>query len=179
MALAAPLAAAPPAADAWHRLGRLDPVAEDRADGTRLVTVRQGLDAYPRALPDRLVHWAAAAPDRVFLAERGPDGAWQTLTFGQCLTRVRRLASGLVGLGLSAERPVAILSGNSIDHAVMALAAMMIGVPYCPISPPYSLVAKDFAKLSYCLDLLTPASSSSPMQSPSAPRSPPLPRRTG
>jgi feruloyl-CoA synthase len=156
MALAASLAAEPPAPEAWHRLGRLDPVVEDRPDGTRLVTVRQRLDPYPRALPDRLVHWAAATPDRVFLAERGPDGAWRTLTFGECLARVRRLASGLAGLGLSAERPVAILSGNSIDHAVMALAAMMIGVPYCPISPPYSLVAKDFSKLSYCLDLLTP-----------------------
>ncbi|MGQ3358188.1 MAG: feruloyl-CoA synthase [Phreatobacter sp.] len=140
----------------WHRLGTLDPLVEDRADGARLVTVRQGLGPYPRALTDRLVHWAAAAPDRTFLAERGPDGAWRQLTYAEALGQVRSLAAGLLHHDLSAERPVAILSGNSIDHALVALAAMMIGVPYAPISPPYSLVARDFGKLSYCIDLLTP-----------------------
>ncbi len=142
--------------DGWHRLGRLDPLVEDRADGTRLVTVRQQLAPYPRALPDRLVHWAAAAPDRTFLAERTSDGAWRRLTYAEALRQVRSLAAGLLRHDLSAERPVAILSGNSIDHALVALAAMMVGVPYAPISPPYSLVARDFGKLSYCLDLLTP-----------------------
>jgi feruloyl-CoA synthase len=147
-----------PAADGtgWHRLGRLDPVVEDRADGTRLVTVRQGIDAYPRALPDRLQHWVAVAPHRTFLAERAVDGSWRELGYGAALRRVRRLASGLLDHDLSAERPVTILSGNGIDHALMALAAMMIGVPYAPISPPYSLVARDFGKLAYCIDLLTP-----------------------
>ncbi|MGU9981175.1 feruloyl-CoA synthase [Phreatobacter sp. HK31-P] len=142
--------------DNWNRLGRLDPLIEDRADGTRLVTVRQTIDAYTRALPDRLVHWAAVAPRRTFLAERKVDGSWRELTYGEALRQVRRLASGLVDHELSAERPLAILSGNSIDHALVALAAMMIGVPYAPISPPYSLVARDFGKLAYCLDLLTP-----------------------
>ncbi|MDP3546210.1 MAG: AMP-binding protein, partial [Phreatobacter sp.] len=147
-----------PAADGngWHRLGRLDPMVEDQADGTRLVTVRQTIDAYPRALPDRLLHWAAVAPHRTFLAERAPDGSWRELTYGEALRQVRRLASGLLDHDLSAERPVAILSGNGIDHALVALAAMSIGVPYAPISPPYSLVDRDFGKLAYCIDLLTP-----------------------
>jgi feruloyl-CoA synthase len=142
--------------DGWHRLGRLEPVIEERADGVRLVSVRQTIGAYPRALPDRLVHWAAAAPDRTFLAERTADGAWRSLTYAETLRQVRRLAAGLLRHDLSAERPVAILSGNGIDHALVALAAMMVGVPYAPISPPYSLVARDFGKLAYCLDLLTP-----------------------
>jgi feruloyl-CoA synthase len=142
--------------NSWHRLGRLDPLVEDRPDGTRLVTVRQRIDTYPRALPDRLVHWAAATPDRPFLAERSVGGSWHELTYAATLRQVRRLASGLLDRDLSPERPVAILSGNGIDHALVALAAMMIGVPYAPISPAYSLVARDFGKLSYCLDLLTP-----------------------
>jgi len=140
----------------WHRLGRLDPFVEDRADGTRLVHVRQTIGAYPRALPDRLVHWAAETPGRPFLAERGGNGQWQVIGYAETLRRVRRIASGLLDHDLSAERPVAILSGNGIDHALVGLAAMMIGVPYAPISPPYSLVARDFGKLSYCMDLLTP-----------------------
>jgi len=140
----------------WHRLGRLDPFAEDRDDGTRLIRVRQTIGSYPRALPDRLVHWARDTPEHAFLAERDGDGHWRVLRYAETLRRVRRIASGLLDHDLSAERPVAILSGNGIDHALVALAAMMVGVPYAPISPPYSLVARDFGKLAYCLDLLTP-----------------------
>ncbi|MDP2803801.1 MAG: feruloyl-CoA synthase [Phreatobacter sp.] len=156
MSLVAPRQTIDADGDGWHRLGRLEPVIEERADGVRLVSVRQTIGAYPRALPDRLVHWAAAAPDRIFLAERTADGAWRSLTYAETLRQVRRLAAGLLRHDLSAERPVAILSGNGIDHALVALAAMMVGVPYAPISPPYSLVARDFGKLAYCLDLLTP-----------------------
>ncbi|MBY0361569.1 MAG: feruloyl-CoA synthase [Phreatobacter sp.] len=156
MSLVAPRQTIDAEGDGWHRLGRLEPVIEERADGVRLVSVSQTIGAYPRALPDRLVHWAAAAPDRPFLAERNADGAWRSLTYAETLRQVRRLAAGLLRHDLSAERPVAILSGNGIDHALVALAAMMVGAPYAPISPPYSLVARDFGKLAYCLDLLTP-----------------------
>lgn len=156
MSRVAPSPMTPAEDGGWHRLGRLDPFVEDRADGTRLVHVRQTIGAYPRALPDRLVHWAAETPGRPFLAERGGNGQWQVIGYAETLRRVRRIASGLLDHDLSAERPVAILSGNGIDHALVGLAAMMIGVPYAPISPPYSLVARDFGKLSYCMDLLTP-----------------------
>ena len=78
----------------------------------------------PERLTDRLDHWAATAPDRTFLAERDGRGAWRRLTYAEALDRVRRIAQAFVDRGLSADRTVVILSGNSIDHALLALAAM-------------------------------------------------------
>jgi len=142
--------------DGWGDLGRLDPVLTRRADGSFLVVSRQTLRDHPRCLTDRLVHWAAAAPDRTFLAERAPGGDWRRVSFAETWREVRRLAAGLLDLDLSPERPVAILSGNDVEHGLLALAAMTIGVPYVPVSPPYSLVARDFGKLDHCMRLLTP-----------------------
>src|SRR5690606_23425855 len=81
---------------------------------------------------------------------------WVTLSYAQTLDSVRRVASGLLKFPLSAEHPIAILSGNDIEHALLALAAMYIGVPYAPISAQYSLLSEDHAKLKYVLDLITP-----------------------
>jgi feruloyl-CoA synthase len=136
--------------------GRLDSTLELRPDGSMLVAAQAVLPNPARCLPDRLFHWATAAPDRVLFAERKADGSWRKLTYGEAARDIRRLASGLLAHNLSAERPLAILSGNDIHHALLGLAAMTIGVPYCPVSTPYSLVAKDFGKLRYCMDLLTP-----------------------
>jgi feruloyl-CoA synthase len=136
--------------------GRLDSTLELRPDGSMLVAAQAVLPTPTRCLPDRLFHWAAAAPERVLFAERTADGSWRKLTYGEAARDVRRLASGLLAHNLSADRPLAILSGNDIHHALLGLAAMTIGVPYCPVSTPYSLVAKDFGKLRYCIDLLTP-----------------------
>jgi feruloyl-CoA synthase len=142
-----------PAAD---YLGHLASDLNLRADGSMLVTARAVMPDVARCLPDRLFHWAAIAPDRTLFAERATDGSWKELNYGDAARDVRRLASGLLAHDLSAERPLVILSGNDIDHALLALAAMTIGVPYCPVSTPYSLVAKDFGKLRYCMELLTP-----------------------
>jgi feruloyl-CoA synthase len=142
-----------PAADYF---GHLESDMSLRADGSMLVTARAAMPDVARCLPDRLFHWAAVAPDRTLFAERSPDGTWKKLNYRDAVRDVRRLASGLLAHDLSAERPLVILSGNDIDHALLALAAMTIGVPYCPVSTPYSLVAKDFGKLRYCVDLLTP-----------------------
>jgi feruloyl-CoA synthase len=105
---------------------------------------------------DSLEHWAKVAPERVLVARRVAGGEWQTVTYQQMLTRVRRVAAGLLRRGLSAERPIAILSGNSIEHLTLAFAAMWAGIPYCPVSPSYSQVSTDLQKLRYVLDLLTP-----------------------
>ena len=137
-------------------LGRLDPVMETRADGTILVRTVQPVPAIGQSLTGYLAHWARHTPDRVFLAERETGGGWRNLTYREAEAAVDRLASALLQHDLSAERPIAILSGNDIDHALMALAAMRIGVPYSPVSPPYSLVSRDFAKLRYCMELMTP-----------------------
>ena len=129
---------------------------ERRADGTVYVRSSQPLGAYPRALTERLDYWAERAPDRLFLAQRGPDGEWRRITYAQARARARRVAAALLGRGLSAERPIAVLSANGIEHAVLELAAMYIGVPYAPVSPAYSLVSSDFAQLRRVMQLITP-----------------------
>jgi feruloyl-CoA synthase len=105
---------------------------------------------------DWLEEWAENAPGRPFLFERGADDAWTGVNYGDARRRVRRLAAGLVRRRLSAERPIAILSDNGIDHALLTLAAMHAGVPVSPVSPAYSLMSKDYAKLSAIVRLLQP-----------------------
>lgn len=105
------------------------------------------LGAYPARVTDRLHHWAEHTPSRPFLAERSDDGGWRTLTYGAALPRVRALGQALIDRQLSAERPLVILSGNSIAHGLLALAAMHVGIPYVPIAPAYSLVARDYSTL--------------------------------
>ncbi|MBB5321741.1 feruloyl-CoA synthase [Marinobacter oulmenensis] len=129
---------------------------EYRNDGSQVVRCDTGLDAYARTLTDRLELFAEQAPDRVFLAQRASDEHWQKLTYAQALKKVRAIASWLLTQDLSAERPVAILSGNSTEHLLMALGAMYIGVPYSPISTAYSLISTDFGKLRHVFETITP-----------------------
>jgi feruloyl-CoA synthase len=131
-------------------------VVERRADGVLYVRSSKPLPAYPRAITERLDYWAERAPDRLYLAQRGADGGWRRVTYAQMRSRARRVAAALLGRGLSAERPLAVLSGNDIEHAVLELAAMYIGVPYAPVSPAYSLVSSDFAQLRRVMELVTP-----------------------
>ncbi len=129
---------------------------EDREDGSQIVRCNTRLDDYARTLTDRLEFWAEHAPDRVFLAQRGPDDQWDRLTYADALKKVRAIGTWLLKQNLSAERPLAILSGNSIEHLMMAVGAMYIGVPYSPISTAYSLISSDFGKLRHVLDTITP-----------------------
>ena len=130
---------------------------EARADGTRIL--RSGIplpDTYTRCVGEWLEQWAREAPDRMFLAQRGKDGAWIELTYGEARRRVVAIASWLLGQNLSPERPLVILSDNSIEHALLMLAAMHIGVPSCAISSGNSLMSKDFAKLKGNIELMRP-----------------------
>jgi feruloyl-CoA synthase len=127
------------------------------SDGVTYVRSPRPLGPYPAKITERLEYWAERAPDRAFLAQRGPDGQWQRLTYRDTLTRVRRTAQGLLDRGLSAERPIAILSGNSIEHAVLALAALYTGAVYAPIAPAYSLASNDFGTLRQIWGTLRPA----------------------
>src|SRR3984957_17933309 len=131
-------------------------LVDRRADGTIYLKPKIALGDYPARLTDRLHHWAQAEPNRIFMAERDAGGGWREITHVQLLRSTRRIASGLLARGLSAEKPVVILSGNSIDHALMAFGALYAGIPFCPVSPAYSLVSRDFGKLSYLMKLLTP-----------------------
>ena len=128
---------------------------ERRADGAILLRSPLSLGGHARAVGEWLVHWARAAPARTFLAERQGEG-WRMLGYREALELVRRIGQGLIERGLNGSRPVAILSDNSIDHALLALGAMQVGVPVAPISPAYSLMSKDFAKLKAIFELLKP-----------------------
>ncbi|HSF47775.1 MAG TPA: feruloyl-CoA synthase, partial [Burkholderiales bacterium] len=102
-------------------------------------------------------HWAAETPDQLFLAERaGASGGCRRVTYSQALAAARSIGQALLNRKLSPDRPVAILSDNSIDHALLALGAMHVGVTVAPISPAYSLLSKDYDKLKYAFSLLTP-----------------------
>ncbi|HUC51769.1 MAG TPA: feruloyl-CoA synthase [Xanthobacteraceae bacterium] len=138
------------------KLGSPEVVVERRGDGAILLRSPRELPAHPRKLTERLVYWAQAAPERIFIAQRDAAGGWRALTYAQTFAAVRSLASALLQRDLTPERPIAILSGNDIEHALLALAAMHVGIPYAPISVPYSLMSQDFSKLKAIIKILTP-----------------------
>src|SRR6202163_312340 len=127
-----------------------------RDDGTIYLRPKAALGDYPVRLTDRLHHWAKAEPNRVFMAERDAGRGWRQIGYVQLLDTTRRIASALLARGLSSERPIVILSGNSIDHALLAFGALYAGIPFCPVSPAYSLISKDYGKLGFVTKLLTP-----------------------
>ncbi|MBI5320382.1 feruloyl-CoA synthase [Bradyrhizobium sp.] len=131
-------------------------VAERRADGSTIVRSTTPLKPAARCVGDWLEHWARAAPDRIFLGERAGDTPWTTVTYAAALKQVRSIAAWILAQGLSAERPVAVLSDNSVDHALLALGAMHAGVPVAAVSPAYSLMSRDFDKLKGMIELLQP-----------------------
>ena len=131
------------------------------APGVRYVRAEADLTAYPPRITDRFAHWAQAEPNRPFLARRvrlaeGGTGDWQILSFGQAWAYARSIAQALIDRGLSVERPVVILSENSLEHALVSLGCVLAGVPFAPISPAYSLVSRDFEKLRHVLAVTTP-----------------------
>ena len=131
--------------------------AERRANGEIILRQRIPLDPYERCIPLYLDHWAKERPDHVWLAQRrGPERAWKKTTYAQAKREVDAVTQALIDMKLSPEQPVAILSGNSIEHALMTQAAMQAGVPAAPVSPAYSLMSQDHAKLRYIFDLIKP-----------------------
>lgn len=133
--------------------------------GVHYLKVDQDLAPYPERLTDRLRHWAERQPDHIWMAQRERQltgsgalelGDWRVVRYGQAWSQARRLAQALLDRGLSADRPVAILSENSLTHALLALGCMVAGVPYVPVSPAYSLISKDYAKLRHVLHTVTP-----------------------
>ncbi len=137
-------------------IGTAEVVLERRPDGATLLRSPEPLGPYPAKLTERFAHWARATPERVFIAERDAGGGWRKLTYGEAFARFRSIAQALLDRGLSPERPVAILSDNDVEQALLALAAMHVGVPFVPVSSAYSLVSTDFDRLRYVFELLTP-----------------------
>ena len=137
-------------------VGAPDVLIDRRADGTTLLRSPEALAPYPAKLTERFAHWARERPDHVFIAERDPGGAWRELTYGEAYARFRTIGQALLDRELSAERPVVILSDNDVEQALIALAAMHVGIPFAPVSSAYSLVSTDHEKLRYVVGLLTP-----------------------
>ena len=138
------------------RIARSDAIVRHGADGVVYLQSSAPLGSYQTRITDSLDYWAAHAPDRTFLAQRDGD-RWRELTYGDALARVRRIAQALLDRRLSRDRPIVILSGNSIEHGLLALAAMYVGVPYAPIAPAYSLQATEYSALQRVFERLEPA----------------------
>ncbi|MGR4869175.1 feruloyl-CoA synthase [Variovorax sp. LARHSF232] len=136
-------------------------VLREGAPGVRYLEAETPLEPYCERITERLLHWAEAAPQRTFIArrQRMPDGStgdWIRISYAQALEQARRIGQGLLDRGLGAERPVAILSENGLEHALMVLGCLYAGVPHCSVSPPYSIVSQDYEKLRHVLATLTP-----------------------
>jgi feruloyl-CoA synthase len=143
------------------RFGVTRVTLKDGVPGTHYLKADQELQAYPERLTDRLKHWATHKPNQTLFARRvkQPDGTlgdWRHITFAEAWHTARNIAQGLINRGLNAERPVVILSENSLEHALLALGCMVAGVPFVPTSPPYSLISQDYDKLKHVLHTVTP-----------------------
>ncbi len=127
----------------------------DRPDGTIILESGYDLGPVARCTGDWLHDWAAAAPDRVFLAERSGAG-WRTVTYSQALDMVRSIAGHLLSRDLGPDKPILIISGNSIDHGLLSLAAQYVGVPTVPVAEQYSLIPAALPRLDYVAELVKP-----------------------
>ena len=125
-------------------------------DGAIYLRSENGLEDYPERMTDRLVHWAQERPQQTWMARRGPDGQWIHITYAQAWTQAQSIGQALLDFGLTVDRPLAILSENSLEHALLALGAMTVGIPFCSVSAAYSLMSQDFGKLRHVLDTITP-----------------------
>jgi feruloyl-CoA synthase len=133
-----------------------DIAVERRHDGVIVMQSRIPLQAYEPHIPASLAKWAREAPDRTWLAQRaGPERQWRRISYGDAKRSVDALTQGLLDRRI--DGPVAILSGNSIEHALMTMAAMQARLPAAPVSPAYSLMSQDHLKLKYLFDLIKPA----------------------
>jgi feruloyl-CoA synthase len=124
--------------------------------GAMLVTPEETLKPYPKVLTDRLAHWAKLTPEKTCIAKRSPDGEWRRLTYAQTMRSIESIGQALLDRGLSAERPLAILSENDLEQFLLTMAGQHVGIPAAPISPAYSLVSKDFGKLKHTFKITTP-----------------------
>jgi len=138
------------------RLGSTDVRVERHGNGRIFMRAAEPLAPYPTRLTERLLKWAAECPERTFVAKRDAAGNWRRISYAEALQMARGIGQALLDRGLSAERPLVILSENDLEHAMLALAAMHVGIPYAPVSPAYSLISQDNERLRFITGLLTP-----------------------
>jgi feruloyl-CoA synthase len=134
-----------------------DVTLERRPDGTLLLQSNHRLKPYERHVPAFLARWAHEAPDRVWLAQRrGPSRDWLKVTFAEAKRQVDAVTQALLDRGFGPDKTVMILSSNSIEFALLTMAAMQARAPVAPVSPAYSVMSRDHAKLRYVFDLVRP-----------------------
>ncbi len=143
------------------RFGVTRVTLKDGVPGTHYLKADQDLQAFPERLTDRFQHWAQKKPGQTLFARRvkladGSLGDWRHITYAEAWNTARNIAQGLINRGLNTERPVVILSENSLEHALLALGCIVAGVPFVPTSPPYSLISQDYDKLKHVLRTVTP-----------------------
>ncbi|NQU64682.1 MAG: feruloyl-CoA synthase [SAR324 cluster bacterium] len=131
-------------------------------DGSMILRSTQKLQEYPQSLGRVLRYWAEKTPEQVFLAERDQTGGWRTVTYSETASIADAVSQALLDRGFlgddfKAKSMVMVLSDNGVDSALIQLGAMQIGVPAVPVSPAYSLMSKDHARLKYISDLIAPA----------------------
>ncbi len=131
-------------------------IKEETAEGIIYFRSKETLSQHPTRVSDRLVKWAKNTPENTFLGQRNKQGEWRRLNYRDALTKAKAIGQYLINKGASAERPLVILSTNSIEQGIVILAALYAGIPFSPISPAYSTKSTDFAKLKHCVSLLTP-----------------------
>jgi feruloyl-CoA synthase len=141
--------------------GVLTPSKEKATNGIDYFRAEQPLAPYAERITDRFLEWVKKDPHATMFAQRallenGQRGDWTTISYGQALSHARAIGQALIDRGLNVDRPVVILSDNDLEHAMLALACIYVGVPHCSVSPPYSLISQDFGKLKHIIDLLTP-----------------------
>ncbi len=140
----------------WSRFAVPQLSVETRPDGSLLLRADDPLGDYERRIGDVLLRHAGSIPDRVLMAQRGRDGAWRKVTYAQAATTARAIAQALLDRKLNSERPVLIVAENGLDHALLTFGALLVGIPFTPVSAAYSRPGQGFSKLRYILDLIKP-----------------------
>jgi feruloyl-CoA synthase len=138
------------------KLWDVDIAWEQRDDGSVLVWQEGPLAAYPDRLSDKIAYWAETTPDAIWMAERDASDAWHRVSYRQMFDSIRAIGQVLLDLGLSTDRPLIILSENSIPHALMALAAQYVGIPSAALAPAYSTTQGGYEKLHDIKAQITP-----------------------
>lgn len=129
---------------------------EHRPDGTVVMRQEGELPDYAPLLADYMDKWADATPHMTWIARRKDGGEWRHITYAQGRAQAKAIGAALLDMGLGPQRPLLILSENSLEHALLGMACAYVGVPYAPLSPAYSLVSTDHAKLRNIAALLKP-----------------------
>jgi feruloyl-CoA synthase len=125
-------------------------------DGNLSYSLVEELQEFPLKITDKLIYWAEKTPEKTFLARKNDAGKWIELSYEETLQKVKSISQYLINQDFKSGETIVILSENSLEHALLALAALYVGITYSPISPAYSLVSTDFGKLKHCLNLMTP-----------------------